>query len=80
MRTETEARQVRWIVAVMLERETCLTCLSAKVGVTARDAARLLEAIARIMRFNAQARGRCRMCDARVGPIYRMERPEDPAP
>ena len=65
------------MVAVMLERQTCLTCLAMKAGVTPKDAARTLDWIAGILRFHAQASGHCRICDSMVGPLYWIDRPDD---
>ncbi len=76
VQTPDEAAQGRRMVAVILERPTCLTCLAAKVGVTMRDAARALDWIAGIVRFNAQASGHCRLCDCVVGPVYSIARPD----
>jgi hypothetical protein len=71
-----EAAQGRRMVAVILERPACLTCLAAKVGATTRDAARALDWIASAIRFNAQVSGHCRLCDGITGPVYSIARPD----
>jgi hypothetical protein len=68
--------QARWIVALILERATCLVCLASKVGGTPRDAVRALEWIANTLRFHAQARAHCGQCDLVVGPVYSIARPD----
>ena len=75
-----EPTQAASIVAVILERPTCLVCLAAKVGVTPRDVARALDWIASIVRFNAQARGHCALCDGVVGPVYSLPRCQEAPP
>jgi hypothetical protein len=71
-----DAAQGRRMVAVILERPACLTCLAAKVGVTTREAARALDWIASAIRFNAQVSGHCRLCDGITGPVYSIARPD----
>ena len=77
VQTLDQAAQGRWITAVLLERRVCLSCLAAKVGVTEREAAHTLDWIASIVRFHAEARGHCRLCDGVVGPVYWMPIPRD---
>ena len=64
------------IVAVILERPTCLVCLTAKVGMTQLDAVRTIERIAENLRVIVQQGDRCRLCGSTVGPVYSLARPD----
>ena len=68
--------QAALIVAMILERPTCLDCLAAKIGRIPRDVVRALEWIANTLRFHAQARAYCGLCDLVVGPVYQIARPD----
>jgi hypothetical protein len=63
------------IASVILERPTCLTCVSAKVGATNLYTLRTIERIAeRTLRVSIERGGRCRACGSTLGPVFSVER------
>ena len=51
------------VTAIILERPTCISCLSQKTGMSADNVGRTLERIEAALRVHRVA-GRCHMCGA----------------
>jgi hypothetical protein len=71
-----QATQAGLIVAVILERPTCLLCIVAKAGLTSLDVVRCLERIGRHLAVRVERGDRCRLCGSTVGPVYSVGRPD----
>lgn len=59
------------IMAVIVERPTCLLCLAAKAGITKLDTVRAIERIG--MHVALTKAERCLFCDSAVGPVYHVK-------
>src|SRR5688572_16545475 len=62
------------IVAVILERPTCLTCLAPKVGAPSRNVLRAIESIGQTVNVRIAQGERCRACGSTVSPTYSLPR------
>ena len=71
-----DATQAGLIVAAILERPTCLVCLTMKVGMTQLDAVHAVERIGTNLRVVVEHGVRCRPCGSTVGPVYSLARSE----
>ena len=67
------------ITSVILERPTCLICLSDKVGASRLETVRAVERMMKTINVTVQYSGeRCGACDNTLGPIYSL--PGDAGP
>lgn len=64
------------ITSVILERPTCLLCVTAKVGATMLAVVCAMERIGQTVRVRAVNDERCRACGSTLGPVYSLTRPE----
>ena len=59
------------IVSVILERPTCLICLSDKVGASRLETLRTIERMTKTVAIKVEyGEERCRACGNTLGPIY----------
>ena len=59
------------IASVILDRPTCLICLSDKVGASRLETVRAVELMMKTVNVAIQYTGeRCRACGSTLGPIY----------
>jgi hypothetical protein len=59
------------IVSVILERPTCLICVSNKVGASRLETLRSIERMGKTVSIKVEYGGeRCRACGSTIGPIY----------
>ena len=70
-----EATQAGLIVAVILERPTCLLCLTVKANLTTLEVVRTLDRISRTLAVRISQGDRCRMCGSTLGPVYSLPPP-----
>jgi hypothetical protein len=69
-----DATQAGVIVAAILERPTCLICVTAKAGMTSLDVVRTIERIGQTLVVTIEQGGRCRVCWSTLGPVYSLGR------
>jgi hypothetical protein len=62
------------ITSVILERPTCLICITAKVGADKLAVVRALERIGGTLTVQVANDERCRACGSTLGPVYSLER------
>jgi hypothetical protein len=62
------------IVAVILERPTCLTCLAPKIGASMPEVMRAIAGIGQTVNVRVARGERCRACGSTVGPTYSLPR------
>jgi hypothetical protein len=70
-----DAKLVGLVVSMILERPTCLRCLSARINATKLDTLRHMRRIVGSVPVEMQAGERCRACDSTLGPVYVAARP-----
>ena len=64
------------IVAVIVDRPTCLLCVALKSSLTPFDTVRTIERIQESLAVTAKRGDRCRVCGSTVGPVYSLARPQ----
>lgn len=69
-----DATQTGLIVAVIVERPTCLICITAKAGMTKLEVVRTIERIGKSLAVDIDKGGRCRACGSTLGPVYSLKR------
>jgi len=65
---------VALVTALILDRPTCMLCLTEKSGRTAEQASAALGVIERVMKVHREANGRCHACGV-VGLVVYSDRP-----
>ena len=60
------------IIAVIVERPTCLVCIKAKGGMTTLDAVRGIERIGQNIVLAIERGADCRVCGSSLGPVYSL--------
>jgi len=60
------------IISLILERPTCLACISAKVGETNLRIVQTVENIGRSLRIGSS--DTCQSCGSTLGPVYSLLR------
>jgi len=67
------------ITALLLDRPTCIECLSEKSGMKLARVEGILARISRVMRVQREPSGRCRAC-GEYRPVVSIGGPEDTTP
>ena len=70
-----DAKLVGLIVAMILERPTCLRCISARIDATKMDTLLAMRRIVGIVPAEMHVGERCRVCGSTLGPVYVAARP-----
>lgn len=63
------------IASLIVERPTCVVCLSAEVGAEKLSVVVAIERIGRSIQINIANDERCRTCDSTSRPVYSLDRP-----
>lgn len=66
------------VTALILERPTCLECISQETGITVSEVGAVLERITTVLELQAEA-ARCRACEL-ITHVFSVGRPEAPRP
>jgi hypothetical protein len=70
-----DAKLVGIIVSMILERPTCLRCISAKIEATKLETLRAMQRIAGAVPAEMRTGEACRVCGSALGPVYVAARP-----
>jgi arginyl-tRNA--protein-N-Asp/Glu arginylyltransferase len=70
-----DAKLVGLIVSMILERPTCLRCISVKIKATKLDTLRAMKRIVGTVPAEMHVGERCRVCGSTLGPVYVAARP-----
>ena len=63
------------IVATILERPTCVRCISAKISATKMDTLLAMRRLVGAVPVEMHVGERCRVCDSTSNPVYVAARP-----
>jgi arginyl-tRNA--protein-N-Asp/Glu arginylyltransferase len=70
-----DAKAVGLIVAMILERPTCVRCISARIESTKLDTLRAMRRIVGAVPAEMRTGERCRVCGSTLAPVYVAARP-----
>ena len=70
-----DTKRVGVIVAMIVERATCLRCISAKIEATKLDTLRAMQRIAGAVPAEMRTGEPCRVCGSMLDPVYLAARP-----
>jgi hypothetical protein len=75
MAPRDDAKLVGVIVAMILERPTCVRCISARIECTKMDTLLAMRRIAGAVPAEMRTGEPCRVCGSTLGPVYLAARP-----
>lgn len=70
-----DAKLVGLIVSMILERATCVRCISAKINAPKMDTLLAMRRIVGIVPVEMRVGEPCRVCDSKSDPVYVASRP-----
>ena len=72
---DDDAKLVGLILSMILERATCVRCISAKIKATKMDTLLVMRRIVGIVPVEMHVGEPCRVCDSTSDPVYVATRP-----
>ena len=69
-----EASQLAVVTSIILERPTCLLCITAKAGEDKLAVIRAMDSIGTTIRVDGETGERCRACGSTLRPVYSLIR------
>ena len=70
-----DAKLVGLIVSMILERPTCLRCISSRIEATKMDVLRAMQRIAGTVPAEMRVGDPCQVCGSTLQPVYLASRP-----